>query len=70
MEKNTFTRRAFIGSGLAATTAAGTARGKSSPSQDQLEPSKVLNYKPGMKYRRLENKCMASDDKIFSRIFK
>jgi predicted aldo/keto reductase-like oxidoreductase len=54
MQNKQFTRRAFIGSGLAATTAAGTARGGSSAGPNQLEPSKVLNYQPGMKYRRLE----------------
>ncbi len=54
MEKHAFTRRNFIGAGLGATIGVGAARGGSFAGQDQVDPTKILNYRPEMEYRRLE----------------
>ncbi len=54
MEKHAFTRRNFIGAGLGATFGVGAARGGSFGGQDQVDPTKILNYRPEMEYRRLE----------------
>jgi len=56
-QKNALSRRVFLGSGFAATLSTSVTRAGSpvSGSPEKLDPTKILNYKPEMDYRRLGN---------------
>ena len=59
-QKNGLSRRSFIGSGMAATWSVRASRAGSPVSSipDEEDPTRILNYKPEMKYRRLGNSDM------------